>query len=500
MFLNYLCGCDNTDCNTHVPYVKIGKKCYYPAEDKLPIMHRLSFILILILFFFTAADSDAQRRTTYESLLQRSDQPAAYVDNIYLPIDDSNAVFGVFFRLDYDFLPFLRKRPNVSPPSSDMEYFAPVSMGVEIFEGENRGSRRARQNAVSVFRGNFRDTVWVAEFEDTRSRLNHVQGVVQTELETGDYNFELQLTRGESAREFPSRRRDVTIPDFNSRERAGFILLNELQISDNQLSAVLLNYGDNVLYGQDYDLLVLLPGSENIDPENLKLAVYQMRPGSENETMGDPVFEAPVTSENLFRTSGGSLSKDGDTLNLSMETGEGNVQYAFFSVPNKDLENARYKLEIRNGDDEEPVTERIVHSQWLDMPVSLYNRDVAINMMKFIVDDQELRRLNSGSATDKERKFRELWAERDPTPDTEFNELMDEYYSRIDYAYQNFSSMQTPGYETDQGQAYILYGPPQNVNRRFPTDGPTREIWEYPNRTLVFEATSGFGDFRLVSE
>jgi GWxTD domain-containing protein len=116
------------------------------------------------------------------------------------------------------------------------------------------------------------------------------------------------------------------------------------------------------------------------------------------------------------------------------------------------------------------------------------------------VSDSELERIDSGSDAEKERKFRQFWAQRDPTPDTEFNELMSEYYERIDYAYREFSSMQEPGYESDRGQAYILYGPPTDVERRFPTNAPTREVWEYPNRTLIFEATSGFGDFRLVSE
>jgi len=77
---------------------------------------------------------------------------------------------------------------------------------------------------------------------------------------------------------------------------------------------------------------------------------------------------------------------------------------------------------------------------------------------------------------------------------------MAEYYSRIDHAYRNFSSLQTPGYETDMGKAYILYGQPINVERRLPANRPAREIWQYSDRTLIFEATTGFGDFRLVAE
>jgi len=182
-----------------------------------------------------------------------------------------------------------------------------------------------------------------------------------------------------------------------------------------------------------------------------------------------------------------------------MRESEGGIRFGVLSVPNSEFENARYRLQLEDGDGK-VIAQRIVNSRWLDMPVSLLNIDVAINMLRFIVSDSELRELQSGSASEKERKFREFWDQRDPTPDTEFNELMAEYYNRIDYAYRNYSSLQTPGYESDRGRAYILYGEPDNIERRLHTGQPTTEVWEYPNRTLVFEATTGFGDFRLVSE
>src|SRR5690625_5707305 len=106
------------------------------------------------------------------------------------------------------------------------------------------------------------------------------------------------------------------------------------------------------------------------------------------------------------------------------------------------------------------------------MPTSLYNIDVAVDMLRFILAENERRELASGSAADKERKFRQFWAERDPTPETEFNELMAEYYRRIDYAYKNFSSLQVPGDETDQGQTYILYVRTVRVGRRSAPTAP----------------------------
>jgi GWxTD domain-containing protein len=120
-------------------------------------------------------------------------------------------------------------------------------------------------------------------------------------------------------------------------------------------------------------------------------------------------------------------------------------------------------------------------------------------MLKYILSKNELERIKRGSEEERERKFREFWEQRDPTPNTVYNELMAEYYRRIDYAFKEFGSQENPmGHENDQGEVYIKYGPPNEKERIFPPNGKTREIWKYSDRTFVFEASTGFGDFVLV--
>jgi GWxTD domain-containing protein len=463
-------------------------------------MYRLSLLLVAFLFF-TFFDADAQRRgaTTYESLLQRTDQPSAHIDHVVIPTGDSSAQFAVIFRLDYDFIPFLRTRQGMSAPSPDTEYYAPIRMGVEIFEGQAPGSSRRSSGATSVFRDIWQDTVWVDSYEATESRFDYAQGFVPTTLDAGQYHYELQLARAGSVRQQSSSRRTFRVSDYNESKDAEFILLSSYEISGSSLNATLLNYGSNVLYGQDYSLLIRLPKEENLETEQLTLNLHRM-PAGESTRVGEVRHTEEITDDQIIYFNSASFSKSDGELGFSAGLQDEGVRYAHITIPNQDFENARYRLQLMADGEEEPIGERTINSQWLDMPVSLYNLDVAIDMLRYIVSDSELRRINSGSSSEREEKFREFWAERDPTPDTEFNELMAEYYRRIDYAYKNFSSLQTPGYETDQGKAYIVYGPPNSVDRRLPANAPTREIWEYPNRTLIFEATTGFGDFRLISE
>lgn len=463
-------------------------------------MLRISALLIPFLFItFITAEAQQRQASAYESLLQRTDQPSSYIDHFVLPTSDTTSVFSVFFRLDYDFIPFLRKGSGMVAPGEDLEYYAPLRMGVEIFEGSAQRSRRG-SSANSIFRSSWQDTIWVETFDDTQSRFEFTQGFVSTDLTKGKYHYELQLGRAGSTRETQSRKRDFSVTDYRDKKNGSLFLMSDISSTDSEFSATVLNYGNNVLYGQDFSLLMLLPQKEHVDPKNLNIKIQRLRSSGDRPADGEPRFEGTIAAEDFIYLESPSLSRIDKELILSANINDEGIRYAHIDIPNSNFENARFRITVTADGADEPLAAKTINSQWIDMPVSLYNLDVAIDMMRFIVSDDKLDRLNRGSSTERERKFREFWAERDPNPDTEFNELMAEYFSRIDYAYQNFSTMQRPGYETDQGQAYILYGQPRNIERRFPTNAPTREIWQYPNRTLIFEATTGFGDFRLISE
>src|SRR5690625_6280959 len=90
------------------------------------IMHRsLLFILILTAAAaFQPAEADAQRRgDTYQSLLIRTDQPASYLDHFIAPAGEAGQAVTLTFRLDYDFIHFLKVRPVMLPTYFDVVYF-----------------------------------------------------------------------------------------------------------------------------------------------------------------------------------------------------------------------------------------------------------------------------------------------------------------------------------------------------------------------------------------
>ncbi len=67
-------------------------------------------------------------------------------------------------------------------------------------------------------------------------------------------------------------------------------------------------------------------------------------------------------------------------------------------------------------------------------------------------------------ATDAERKHfvEQFWERRNPTPGSSQNVYKKEHYRRIAYVNDHYAGSK-PGWQTDRGRIYILYGPPDEV-------------------------------------
>ena len=128
------------------------------------------------------------------------------------------------------------------------------------------------------------------------------------------------------------------------------------------------------------------------------------------------------------------------------------------------------------------------------------NIDLALRQMKYTLTNKERNQLKGISKNERESMFYEFWKNRDPTPDTEYNELMEEYYERVYYSNEHFDAWQ-PGWETDRGMIYILFGPPDEIQRTNPSTSTSSlyQVWSYYrlNQQFIFKDQNGFGDFRL---
>jgi GWxTD domain-containing protein len=115
----------------------------------------------------------------------------------------------------------------------------------------------------------------------------------------------------------------------------------------------------------------------------------------------------------------------------------------------------------RKKDDKAANIEKLggVYKKWLDEDV------------RWIITDEELSAFKKLANNSERDVFIEgFWQRRDPTPDTAENEYKEEHYRRIAYANEHYAAGM-PGWRTDRGRIYIMYGPPTSTDSH-PMGGP----------------------------
>ena len=455
-------------------------------------------IALLFLSLFLVSEVAAQRgRNSYPALLARAKQANIYVDSILLPGNgEQNATFAIVFRFDNDFLPYKKINPGDEiKPQDGKEYFTSIRLNSEIFEGKY--DRKNVNNIATVNSDFWSDTVFVSTFEETQSKKRFVAGHLSTKLEEGEYNYLLQLGLGESVSERNSSRENLRVPDFTTKKTGEVYLVKKVSDISSGKNLLLTNQNDNVEFGKDFYALVRIP--EYDASASYDVTINKTRVNRRDTTLNDEVYRNTIAKTDIYSGSYATLAKDQQPT-ITLNTSDGNHTYAIVKIPNSTFENDTYSLRVLKNGEKRPVARQVVRSFWADMPASLFSLNISIDMLSYILDEERIKDLRKGNNAEKEKKLRAFWKAQDPTPNTVFNELMAEYYRRVDYAYENFSSLQVPGFDNDQGILYIKQGPPDSINRQFPTNGQVLEIWDYGKERFVFEKTSGFGDFKLLTK
>jgi GWxTD domain-containing protein len=121
---------------------------------------------------------------------------------------------------------------------------------------------------------------------------------------------------------------------------------------------------------------------------------------------------------------------------------------------------------------------------------------------------------------EREQYIEEFWRRRNPDPDSPENAYREEHYRRMAYANERFSSG-IPGWKTDRGHMYILWGPPDEMeshpsggtyDRPAEQGGGTTtaypwELWRYrrlegigDNIEIEFVDPSGSGEYHITMD
>src|SRR5579862_8006737 len=128
--------------------------------------------------------------------------------------------------------------------------------------------------------------------------------------------------------------------------------------------------------------------------------------------------------------------------------------------------------------------------------------------------------LHLSTNEEREQFIEAFWQRRNPDPDSAENTFKEEHYRRIAYANEHFASG-IPGWKTDRGKTYIMWGPPDSIDSHSPGEQYNRpytegggdtvtygyEDWHYnylegigPGIDLEFVDPSMTGEYHLTSD
>lgn len=143
---------------------------------------------------------------------------------------------------------------------------------------------------------------------------------------------------------------------------------------------------------------------------------------------------------------------------------------------------------------------KVLHPDGL-VPVYITDLDKAIDQMIYLASPEELSYIRDAETRiEKSKRFVAFWKKQDPNPADEYNPVFNEYYSRVAYANQNFTTYSLDGWKSDRGMVFIILGAPDNIDRHpFEYYAKPYEVWQYYNlnKQFIFMDYSGFGDYRL---
>jgi len=310
-------------------------------------------------------------------------------------------------------------------------------------------------------------------FENTNSREKKMIFNEEFKLPPGDYIVKTQandLTSNKSI----NRKVELKLKDIGE---------NSIVLSDILLL-------DNIVTDTTGKLLDIVPQIKNNFPEELESFYIYF-----------DVYSKEVVSDLEVRLQ--FLAKDEEVGLDSTFSVNANqiVSNHFLKIDKTKLHNNMYNVILSYaGGKLEDERRKLISFYWETTPQTTEDIDLALRQMRYIIDEDSLDKYMEEELGTKKEFFNKFWAERDPNPNTTINELMDEYFGRVNLSNKEFSTFSSNGWFTDRGRILIKFGQPDDVERHpFELHTNPYVVWRYYalRKIFVFMDRTGFGDYQL---
>ncbi len=371
---------------------------------------------------------------------------------------------------------------STQPAKTRVDVYVEVPYKVIQFVKSTKGFTANYSISISIFDSTaeklvteriWNESVNSKDFESTTSSRNYYLSYKSFDLIPQTYSFRCEVIDQDSKKNY-IKQDVVKIRDFTSLLSTSDLLLITKEIEIDGKKKLVPNVSRNVASQKDGVNLYYEVYSDSTRPVEIE---YQINDNKEN---------------NIF------TARENKTF-------EPNTNQVNYSIGNAELPMGEYKLLVTIKDKEEKLlasVSKVFYSRWVGMPSSVKDLDKAIAQIVYIAKESELDEIEDApNKEERQKKYIDFWKAKDPTPNTEENEVFEEYYRRVNYSNEHFKHY-TEGWKTDMGMIYITLGPPNNVERHpFEFDSKPYEVWDYYdiNKRFIFVDQTGFGDYRLLT-
>lgn len=336
-------------------------------------------------------------------------------------------------------------------------------------------------------RGMTTKKVLALSYEETNSRSLFAEGLIKLPVNQTKVTIIPVFTDLETNQELKT----PPVQTQNIEDQSDFIspiFIQHNKVECNSIERMrLVNYGGSVPFENNFfDLLIPV-----IDTSVSKLKCVLLN--NADTVFNSFVGEGEISQLNIVECNNSIVLSD-----------KGN-RYKLFTIQKINLSLEEGSLTIFLSADDKFKKENIfrTHVKWYNKPFVLYNQQVASRVLKLIEDDDTISSLLRADEDKFINRLISVWSKYDPTEHTKFNELMEQFYRRVDYTLLNFSTISgKAGWDTDRGEVYIKFGAPEEIKRTSDDHGKIVETWFYneADKQISFVDKTGTGEFVILSK
>jgi GWxTD domain-containing protein len=383
-----------------------------------------------------------------------------------------NGDFSVYFtyRLPYKVLVFERE---------DHSFNAGFRVAVEITNDDsNLVARDIKDSKISV-----------DSFDSTNDKSLFLQDYITFKLKPGKYKINTFISDLNSTGELPLKPEKLNLSlDESNKAQYPIVIYNKEIICENRKTFQLANSGGSIPFSDEvFDLLIPV---RDTSVESLKIKLEN----NDKNIFSGSIDESYIMPVGITRCEN----------NLALTSDSANILLRNFVLRNVNMKLTEGKVVLNISNEEKEIGKEFKSEVvWFNKPFSLRDPEKAIEFLSYIEPDSVVSSMLDEDEADYPKILNEYWKKFDPTPETTYNEIMVEYYSRIDYAMREFRGIsKDDGTKTDRGMIYIRFGKPDKIVRSSNPEGQIIEIWTYlnPERKFSFVDKKGTGNFTLIEE